>query len=267
MNEVRRNRRVLRIDAASGCWTWTANVLDRFGYAQCKRLGRRWLAHRLSWTLAHGEIPDGLTVDHICFNRACVNPEHLQLLTASDNAKRQRLVLFRTHCKSGLHEQEAGEHHATAHWSLDLPALRERQPAPQGGPTPHPRPTPAPAPDASRRWVVSAERAFDHGELNIPGRLKHLDRDIDREVARQARERRKEARAAAQERYAARKADRAAEKARHKLTADDVRGAVAVRDAHGWHRVVRVSAKSVTVETAWSWTERIPLDRVLEVRR
>ena len=107
---------------------------------------------------------------------------------------------------------------------------------------------------------------FDHGELNIPGRLKNLDRDLDREMAQQAREHRKEARAVAQDRYAARKAERAEEKARPKLTVDDVRGAVAVRTADGWHRVVRISAKSVTFTTPWSWTERIPLDRVLEGR-
>lgn len=63
---------------------------------------------------------------------------------------------------------------------------------------------------------------------------------------------------------AIRKAEREAEKARPKLTADDVRGARAVRDEFGWHRVVRVSAKSVTVETPYSWTERIPLTKVLE---
>lgn len=52
---------------------------------------------------------------------------------------------------------------------------------------------------------------------------------------------------------------------RRQLTAEDVVGAVAVRDRHGWHRVVRCSARSVTVETGHSWTDRIPLDRILEV--
>lgn len=40
----------------------------------------------------------------------------------------------------------------------------------------------------------------------------------------------------------------------------------AVRDRHGWHRVVRVNASSVTVETAWSWTDRIPRSRIIETR-
>lgn len=65
---------------------------------------------------------------------------------------------------------------------------------------------------------------------------------------------------------AQRAAAREEEKARTKLTADDVRGARFVRDQFGWHKVVRVSAKSVTVETGYSWTDRIPLDRILEAR-
>lgn len=65
---------------------------------------------------------------------------------------------------------------------------------------------------------------------------------------------------------ARRLADRDAEKARPRLTSEDVSGARLVRDQYGWHKVVRVSAKSVTVETGHSWTDRIPLDRVLEVR-
>lgn len=57
-----------------------------------------------------------------------------------------------------------------------------------------------------------------------------------------------------------------AEKARPKLTAADVAGAVRVRDQFGWHRVVRVNAKSVTVVTPYTWTDRIPLAKILDVR-
>lgn len=57
-----------------------------------------------------------------------------------------------------------------------------------------------------------------------------------------------------------------AEAERVRLTAEQVKGAKYVRDEYGWHRVVRVSAKSVTVETGYSWTERIPLDRIHEAR-
>ena len=55
------------------------------------------------------------------------------------------------------------------------------------------------------------------------------------------------------------------EAARTKLTVADVKGARAVRDRFGWHKVVRVSAKSVTVETPYSWTDRIAIDKILQV--
>lgn len=64
---------------------------------------------------------------------------------------------------------------------------------------------------------------------------------------------------------ARRQAARDAERARPKMTSEDVRGARLVRDQYGWHKVVRVSAKSVTVATGYSWTERIPLAKILEV--
>lgn len=85
---------------------------------------------------------------------------------------------------------------------------------------------------------------------------------IREERARQAAE----AEAQEAERAARRKAAREAEKARPRLTADDVRAARFVRDEFGWHKVVRVSAKSVTVETPYSWTDRIPLAKILEAR-
>lgn len=46
-------------------------------------------AHRAAWTYWHGQIPDGMTVDHLCKQRVCVNPEHLRLLSNSENARRQ----------------------------------------------------------------------------------------------------------------------------------------------------------------------------------
>lgn len=107
--------------------------------------------------------------------------------------------------------------------------------------------------------------AFDHGVLNVPlsRRGPSLDTQIDRALAEQ----RRQAREDEQRRSAERLAAREAEKARPKLTADDVRGARAVRTSAGWHPVVRVSAKSVTVSTPWSWNDRIALDKILEARK
>ena len=49
-------------------------------------MGRRWQAHRLAWTMAVGPIPDGMQVNHLCHNRACIRIDHLRLGTHQDNA-------------------------------------------------------------------------------------------------------------------------------------------------------------------------------------
>lgn len=59
---------------------------------------------------------------------------------------------------------------------------------------------------------------------------------------------------------------RIAEATRVRFTADDLKGATHVRTIGSWRKVVRVSAKSVTVETPYSWTDRIPIEQVLEFR-
>ena len=69
----------------TGCWLWQG-PLDRDGYGSFyfRRFNRR--AHRVGWFLANGPIAQGLVVNHTCRNRHCVNPQHLQLVTASENA-------------------------------------------------------------------------------------------------------------------------------------------------------------------------------------
>lgn len=105
---------------------------------------------------------------------------------------------------------------------------------------------------------------LDHGELNLPLSKRYGRGGIDAAIARHlAKERGEKAARAKEQRQAAAEA----EAARVRLTHDEVKGARLIRDQFGWHKVVRVNAKSVTVETPHSWTDRITLDRVLEVRR
>ena len=71
----------------SGCWEW-AGWHNHKGYGMFWFEGRDQPAHRVSYTLSVGEIPAGLDLDHLCRNRGCVNPAHLEPVTRGENLLR-----------------------------------------------------------------------------------------------------------------------------------------------------------------------------------
>ena len=76
------------LDEATGCWLWTGAMFEEgYGHFSSRYLGRKWIegAHRVSWQLHHGEIPDDLFVCHHCDTPRCVNPSHLFLGTSREN--------------------------------------------------------------------------------------------------------------------------------------------------------------------------------------
>ena len=82
-----------------GCWDWTA-YRNRDGYGQFAGEGNS-LAHRVSYAGLVAPIPNGLQIDHLCRNRSCVNPSHLEVVTLQENTRRGLKEELKTHCPQG----------------------------------------------------------------------------------------------------------------------------------------------------------------------
>jgi len=100
-----RLREKIRKDPETGCWEWTAGKSSQ-GYGVVHSDGKQRLVHRVSWELERGEIPAGLQIDHLCRNRACCNPDHLEPVTGRENVLRSptaptAINARKTHCDAG----------------------------------------------------------------------------------------------------------------------------------------------------------------------
>ena len=83
------------------CWEWTGTH-SGMGYGRFLLDGKKYLAHRMSYILYRGKIPEGLVLDHLCRNPSCVNPDHLEAVTNKENINRGiNYSSSLTHCIRG----------------------------------------------------------------------------------------------------------------------------------------------------------------------
>jgi len=77
-----------RVEKTDSCWWWRGYVNNNgYGRLYVALKKKSMSAHKLSYVLAHGDVPEGMVIMHSCDNRKCVNPEHLRVGTASDNQR------------------------------------------------------------------------------------------------------------------------------------------------------------------------------------
>jgi hypothetical protein len=93
-----------RVEKTETCWIWTGSMNGN-GYGKIHINKKKVYAHRLSHELFIGKILEGLQVDHLCFVKNCVNPDHLEAVTPYVNNMRSKsqaaLNLRKTHCLNG----------------------------------------------------------------------------------------------------------------------------------------------------------------------
>lgn len=90
--------------AKSGCWLWTGALASN-GYGSVGYAARIHSAHGLAYRLLVGDVPDGLQLDHLCRERRCCNPVHLEPVTPAENMRRARALI--TACPKGHVYDEA----------------------------------------------------------------------------------------------------------------------------------------------------------------
>lgn len=97
-------RLMSRIEKVNGCWEWQGPV-NHNGYGQMYAHKKKMTTHRFSYESFIGPVPDGLQIDHLCRNRKCCNPDHLEAVTQRENMLRGEaptgINARKTHCIRG----------------------------------------------------------------------------------------------------------------------------------------------------------------------
>lgn len=93
-----------KVKKTASCWNWKA-AKNSFGYGGFSLNGKWKGSYRVSYEDKNGKIPEGLVIDHLCKNKSCVNPEHLEVVTQKQNIMRgtwfASLNAVKTHCPKG----------------------------------------------------------------------------------------------------------------------------------------------------------------------
>lgn len=88
------------VNSETGCWDCRIGTSD--GYGRFRFNGRMTMAHRVAYEAYCGPIPDGFQIDHLCRNRRCINPAHLEVVTQQENIRRGIARCAKiTHCPDG----------------------------------------------------------------------------------------------------------------------------------------------------------------------
>ena len=93
-----------KVDETRTCWIWVG-AIDNHGYGKFRYKGRALGAHRIAYMLYYDkDIPEDKQLDHLCRNRSCVNPKHLEIVTQETNIQRGVWDRRKGMCVKGLHK-------------------------------------------------------------------------------------------------------------------------------------------------------------------